>query len=285
MASIAFITTCKGRLHHLQETLPLIVAQEPAEIIVVDYGCPQKSGQWVKENYPTVNVVNVEDDPGFCVARARNIGAQHSTSQWLCFIDADIKVSKGWVDWMHRILDPRFFYRASKKDGTRDKETWGTCVCERKAFEFIEGYDEVFNGWGGEDDDLYARLELIGLAEFHYPHQYVSAISHPETERVLYHQIKNRRTQAIVNKLYSAAKHQILFLAGRGKRVPLETRQALMKECTKNVLAWAEKPDSPLPKITLQTAEIGWMPDPFKVLKEMTLTLTVQSNEKAAPKK
>jgi hypothetical protein len=35
---IAFITTCKGRLKHIQRTLPALVAESPYEIILVDYG-------------------------------------------------------------------------------------------------------------------------------------------------------------------------------------------------------------------------------------------------------
>ena len=80
---IAFITTCKGRLKHIQQTLPTMVAENPYEIILVDYGCPQGTGDWAESNYPSVKVVRVNDDPGFCAARARNIGAGHSTAPWL----------------------------------------------------------------------------------------------------------------------------------------------------------------------------------------------------------
>jgi hypothetical protein len=47
MTDVAFITTCKGGLHPIQETLPLIAAGSPAEIVVVDYGCPQGMGDWL----------------------------------------------------------------------------------------------------------------------------------------------------------------------------------------------------------------------------------------------
>lgn len=56
-STIAFITTCKDRLQHLKETLPLLVADKPTEIVVVDYDCPANSGDWVEANYPDVKVV------------------------------------------------------------------------------------------------------------------------------------------------------------------------------------------------------------------------------------
>ena len=67
--TIAFVTTCKGRLHHVRETLPLIAQQAPDEIIVVDYGCPDRVGDWVTANVPQARVVRVDDDPGFSLAR------------------------------------------------------------------------------------------------------------------------------------------------------------------------------------------------------------------------
>jgi glycosyltransferase involved in cell wall biosynthesis len=92
MKSIAFVTTSKGRLNHIKETLPLMAAQNPDEIIVVDYGCPDGTGDWVEANFPVVKVVRIDDDPGFCVSRARNRGAAKSACDLICFIDADIKL-------------------------------------------------------------------------------------------------------------------------------------------------------------------------------------------------
>ena len=72
MTTIACVITCKGRLHHLKQTLPLIVAMGTSEVIVVDYGCPDGTGDWVEANFPGVTVVRVDDDPGFSPARSRN---------------------------------------------------------------------------------------------------------------------------------------------------------------------------------------------------------------------
>lgn len=50
--TVGFVTTCRGRLHHLQQTIPRIVAEQPDEIIVVDHDCPQGTGDWLEKNYP-----------------------------------------------------------------------------------------------------------------------------------------------------------------------------------------------------------------------------------------
>lgn len=61
---ISVVIPCKGRLSHLRHVLPYWLKQEtpPAEIIVVDYGCTERCGDWVNANYPNVRVVRVCQD-------------------------------------------------------------------------------------------------------------------------------------------------------------------------------------------------------------------------------
>src|SRR5215467_11575077 len=94
---LSFVTVCKARLEHLEQTLPLLAAQPGTEAIVVDYGCPQGTRSWVRERFPGVKVVEVDDDPGFCVARARNLGAAAASAPRLCFVDADVRLREGFA--------------------------------------------------------------------------------------------------------------------------------------------------------------------------------------------
>lgn len=206
MRSIAFITTCKGRLHHLKQTLPRFVSCAPDEIVVVDYGCPDGSAAWVEENFPDVQVVRVTDDPYFCLSRARNKGAAIVGSEWLCFIDADMLVDSEWVAWMRESLQDGCFYRVEEIEGDRDRNAWGTCICPRSAFQAVGGYDEIMRGWGGEDDDLYLRLRSFGLVEREFPAKFASGIPHGDEERTAFHENKNRFVQQDVNRCYMEIK-------------------------------------------------------------------------------
>jgi N-terminal domain of galactosyltransferase len=40
---------------------------------------------------------------------------------------------------------------------------YGSILAKREFFEQVRGYDESFNAWGGDDDNIRARLNLIGL--------------------------------------------------------------------------------------------------------------------------
>lgn len=278
MTDVAFVTTCKGRLHHIQQTLPLMMAASPAQIVVVDYGCPQGAGDWVASNYPEVTVVRVDDDPGFCLPRARNLGAQKTGASWLCFIDADVKVTPGWTQWMAENLDSRCFYRAGMVNGERIKDTWGTVLCPRKAFADVGGYDEAFGGWGGEDDDLYERLKLRGYTESSYPAQFVDAISHDDRERTLFHDIKDKELHHFVNRFYAEAKLDLMKIIGR--ELPLADRLSVMKKIKAEIMAWDLDRANATAGFTTTVAIPAWLPEPFSMLKSYTLTLKLQRNDR-----
>lgn len=281
MNDIAFITTCKGRLHHLQQTLPLLLAELPMEVVVVDYGCPQRAGDWVEENYPAVTVVRVEDDPGFCAAQARNLGALKTTAPWLCFIDTDVKVAPGWVQWMAKSLDAGCFYRAGKVDGVRVKDTWGTALCSRKSFIQLGGYDEAFKGWGGEDDDLYERLKMAGYAESEYPARFVDAIRHDDSERTLFYDIKEKELHHFVNRFYLESKLDLMKIIG--KELPLTQRLAMMQKIKSEIMAWNFDKSSANPGFTTTFSIPAWLPEPFTMVKNYTISLSMQANDRIQP--
>lgn len=277
MKRIAFVTTSKGRLHHIKETVPLMVAQGVAEVIVVDYGCPDKTGDWVEANFPSVKVVRVTDDPVFCVARARNLGAEQSTSDWLVFIDGDVKAAPGWSDWMQRHLSPGRFYRAAPVAGQRDPETWGTVICMRMNFLAIGGYDEAYRGWGGEDTDLYDTFNSHGIIEDVYPAEFVSAIPHGDEQRVGWSGLQNQNQQMTLNLCYMAAKVQYAKLTGDRGALPLEARTRLMDTTRQALGKWfgAGAKSTLSINYVLRRSPPLWLPRPFAMRTELVFKIRV----------
>ena len=66
----SIVTTCKGRLAHLKQSLPAMLAQDGAEVVVVDYCCPERAGDWVESAFPSVQVVRADGEEGFSNWRA-----------------------------------------------------------------------------------------------------------------------------------------------------------------------------------------------------------------------
>jgi hypothetical protein len=177
----SIITTCKGRLHHLKQSLPEMLAQPALEVIVVDYDCPDGTSDWVTRNYPTATVVRAEDDKGFCAARARNIGAAHAKGEWLAFVDADNLVNREWLGWISQRLSARSYFIIDNDKMKRDAA--GALVCRRTDFLLAGRYDEAIRGWGAEDTDLRVRLSSLGLEAVLFPFDHMQPISHTNETR------------------------------------------------------------------------------------------------------
>lgn len=228
---LAFVVTCKGRLHHLRQSLPLLASQPECECVVVDYDCPDRTHAWVAENFPAVRVVHVSDAPRFNIARARNLGAQAASAPWLCFVDADILVAENFAATLLPMLRPGHYFRPLPMSW----EKWGTHLCLHADFQRAGGYDEVIEGWGGEDDDLYRRLEALGCRPASFPGQLVTAIAHDDAERTRHYDIRDKWTSQRINAFYLQLKYDIGRQTGMAA-LTLPARQALYAEVRRSVL-------------------------------------------------
>ena len=219
--ALTFVTTCKGRLRFLRETLPLLAAQPAAACVVVDYGCPDHCGDWVEANLPQVKVVRWPAASTFHAAHARNLGAAAAVTDVLCLIDGDVLVDPGFTLAVLAQFDPRCYYLAEPLAG----DISGTVVCASAAFAFAEGYDEACTGWGGEDLDLYDRLEFHGLRRAGFPARLLAALPQHDAERTVHSADADKEVSNSVNLLYSHIKLDLMRLSA--SRLPAGFRAAL----------------------------------------------------------
>jgi glycosyltransferase involved in cell wall biosynthesis len=224
---LSLITTCKNRLPHLKQTLPLMLQQPRAEVIVVDYGCEQGTAAWVKKHHPAARLVQVNDDPVFCAARARNIGAGNASGEILCFVDADVLVHLELGKWLELNQNTNGFYVYPE---IKTPELAGFLIVAREHFFKIDGYDEAIRGWGGEDFDLYERLARIGLSQSSVPRDSISPIPHSDELRQLNKDeggFGGRGETVAMHELYRAIKRDSWQLTGR--EIELEKRKELFQ--------------------------------------------------------
>jgi glycosyltransferase involved in cell wall biosynthesis len=215
----------------LKQTLPRIVSAGFDEVIVVDYDCPDKTAGWVREFFPSVKTVQIQNEPIFNVSRARNIGAKASNCSWLCFIDADVEISSTYLEWLRRKATPGYFYRREKTlnrhEAEKYKGVYGTVACQSEVFWTIGGFDEVFEGWGMEDDEFYIRLLLSGCKVSPVPlRQFDGAIQHDDELRVAHYTEKLKAESSIVGQLYVSAKLDVMQITDV-LSIPMELRQKL----------------------------------------------------------
>jgi glycosyltransferase involved in cell wall biosynthesis len=234
--TFGIITTCMGRLEHLKLSLPKMVSQGCNEVIVVDFSCPQGTGEFVATHFPAVRLVSVAGEKHFSNWKARNAGASAAGSDVLVFVDADTILADGAVDWLAKHLPPRtygFFDRktsnAFNRAGPRlaANQLKGFHVIPAAAFRRVGGYDEVLAGYAaGGDTDLEERLGMIQLVR--YPLDSVvieSVIHHDAASRTERHAYPISISYG-AGLLYRAAKQAVLRMR-RQAQLPLTTRQHL----------------------------------------------------------
>jgi glycosyltransferase involved in cell wall biosynthesis len=209
---ITFVMTCMGRLAHLQKSLPRLVEQRAGSIVIVDYSCPQNTAAWVESTYEEdshVVVVRVEGEKTFSPSRARNRGAAAVETPWIFFLDADILLDgKVWFDLLAHGLNAACSWRGLPyKEGLS-----GGLLVSRAAFDLVGGYDERYQGWGFEDEDICQALAAAGILLQTFPDGLLEALQHDDRLRTQYYDTKKMWASALCNGLYMATKWSTCFL-------------------------------------------------------------------------
>lgn len=264
MSRIAFITTCKGRLHHLQRSLQHMVAQPDSTVVMVDYDCPDRSGDWVESRFPSVRVIREIGQPKFNPSRARNIGAAAANAEWLCFIDADITPTPGFVQTVTPLLGEGCYLHGDPFV----RDMYGTFLCRKEDFKKVGGYDDIFDAWSQEDKDLYIRLEAIGLRRVAFLNALLVAETHTDELRTRYFGTQDIWLGMRTNALYVYVKSELIRLLGE----PLDagTRRTVYEEVKRSI---ASNPASPEFNITLPPRASGELVPGWQLTRQLILKL------------
>lgn len=226
---LSLVTTCKGRLDHLRRTLPQMAALAPlAEVVMVDFDCPDRAGAWARAALPAVTVVEARERPHFSAAAARNLGAAAARAPWLVFLDADVIVHENLARTIAARVSPGQFLLPDP----RPQPLWGALVVAAEAFAKVSGYDEAFQGWGAEDDDLVDRLLRAGLTAGAFPADGLGVIAHDDALRTAHHAERDLRLNALVNSFYRSVKRD---LARLGVELSTPNRLSLYDDVRRSV--------------------------------------------------
>lgn len=253
---LSIVTTCKGRLHHLKESLPRFLAQPDAEVIVVDYDCPDGTGLFVEKEFPRARVVKVADRPHFNTSRARNLGAAQATADWLAFLDADIVIKPDFLTGNASNMAEANAFFHFRMTSPETGSSFGSCLVRRADFQAVGGYDELMDGYGGEDQDFYFRLVLLGRFRKPLDHALIDRIiMHGDAERVRFFPHGSYARSNRVNAAYLVVKDSLLRQLGHDGLDEAKRRQVF--SLVRDVIEQANRnPDAPV------RFEVELPPDP-----------------------
>jgi hypothetical protein len=203
---IAFATTCKGRVPHIQQTLPKNLDDNAiAKFVLVDYGaCDDElaiyiqsahmqdieSGRLVYYRYPY---------PGaFRMAHAKNLAhrcAMREGADILVNLDADNFTSYRFDEYVKYLFDlayvdhrmfghPNcFLWARMLHNGQMRRGVSGRICMTARSFLLAGGYDERFEAWGPDDKDMNLRLQRLGLLPMEIDSKYLDALPHKDKMR------------------------------------------------------------------------------------------------------
>jgi len=134
-----------------------------------------------KHLFPQANIIVVEQDDqepfnrGFLL----NIGYLHSKSAYIIFHDIDMILASGQQHYLKPAIRPTMLATHVQQFGYRMpfKEYFGgVTMFSALDFESVDGYCNLFTGWGSEDNELYDRVKE--RHEIDYRNCYYNSLPH-----------------------------------------------------------------------------------------------------------
>jgi hypothetical protein len=179
MSELSIVTVCMNRREHLLATAPKVAAwPHHSEHVIVDWSGAEPVRRQELPDDPRVRLLRVEGEAGWNLSRAYNFALAQARGAWLLKLDADC--------WPTSHLTPQALMAAGRAwVGSGGKGRHGQFLMERACLDAAGGFNEYLSGWGFEDKDLHARLEVregIGLGRL--PTETIGVIEHSDEERM-----------------------------------------------------------------------------------------------------
>jgi GT2 family glycosyltransferase len=205
--NVDIVIPARNNCSVITATLDAIEAQSLgcASCTVVDGLSTDGTVDFIRRNYPWVNVICKRDDSG--PAASRNIGAFYGKSSYVVFVDSDVRLTANWLEQQVRFLEshpktgvvygklvyasnPEILHTACGKmnrfgigwdcgdgeqaDSYKEPKSclWASTAAlmvRRQTFEATGGFDDVLFA-GHEDCDFGWRSNLLGHEVSFNPH-------------------------------------------------------------------------------------------------------------------
>jgi len=205
---LSMCTTCMGRTHHLKQTLPKNLADSVdwahpnrVEFVVLDYSSPDDLADWITTDpwlrpYLDAGILKFARSYGqayFRHSHAKNMAHALATGDFVCNVDADNFVGRGFTDYLAAIFSrrPNAIVASNRFDIRLNADTYKGCMgrvaLSKQNFTMLGGYDESdrFRGWAGEDTDLVIRAVRKFLRPvFIRDRRFLQAVQHSDLDRI-----------------------------------------------------------------------------------------------------
>tara|TARA_Y100000310_G_C20579722_1_gene762345 strand:- start:229 stop:1002 length:774 start_codon:yes stop_codon:yes gene_type:complete len=182
------IITIKNRLNHFLKTFPFMVSQygSPYELVLVNFHSNDNFEEALKSEcefrkdtfspyLQKIRQVKLLEDLKFNPRKARNLGAAYCKDENTIFFfsDADTFLGMTYVSFWHDKIKKGETFVVTRRQESRanlpcriePEINYGNFIVHSSDYYSVNGFDERYGHYGGDDDDIYHRLKLLGLKE------------------------------------------------------------------------------------------------------------------------
>lgn len=179
-------------------------------------------------NY-SIYIIEQEGDDLFNRARLLNVGFLEAQKEgpWDCFAFHDIDMlPEDDRHLYHCSQQPRHLAVATSNHHYRlvyYKYFGGACLMAREHVELVNGWSNIYWGWGGEDDDMWRRIDFSDMRIWRYHHtvaRYKTITHPPQVLNKNRYKILERNTGRYTYDGLNSLKYEVRSV----KRRPLYTR-------------------------------------------------------------
>ena len=166
-----------------------LLKDEIKEIVIVDWSSKSFDKEYFTKLDKRIKVVTVEGEEHFHLSKAYNVAIKETTYPYVMKLDVDYFLNpyNNLKDWIYYDFD-RCFLTGHWQLKSQDNEMGfiqylnGFVICKKEFLENVNMYDGNKHGYGWDDDQLYSKLEKLGLERvlvesipnespiFHIPH-------------------------------------------------------------------------------------------------------------------
>jgi hypothetical protein len=178
-AELSIVTVCMNRREHLLRS-SAEVSRWPhhREHLIVDWSSSVPLRREELPADPRLRLLRVDGQERWNPSLAYNFAMGQAAGEVLIRMDADC--------WPTAVCEPRaLLEQAQVWVGSGTEGRYGQFIMPRAIFERVGGFNEYLRGWGFEDKDLRARLEILnGIPLLPIPSMAIGVIIHSNEERM-----------------------------------------------------------------------------------------------------
>ncbi|MCA1655597.1 MAG: glycosyltransferase family 2 protein, partial [Pseudonocardiaceae bacterium] len=102
---VTFVLVSYGGRELVARCLELLAEHTsvPHRVVVVDSASPDGTGEWLAEHLTSATVLRMPANLGF--GAGGNLAVRHTDTELLCFLNADVEVTPGWLEPLVSRLD------------------------------------------------------------------------------------------------------------------------------------------------------------------------------------